>query len=196
MTGLLKPEAFLFSIVLLAFSCKEKYPVLKEEYREPFANMRFYRFERTEYRTFGEIKWKLRGEEAYIYIDQKNQKPAKIILYDFEFEQFFPEKAFASSKKATLDYASQTLQIQERAYYRDEEYEFEGSSFDYAMDHGILQSHGEVKMKKKDMETVCQKGVFYDRNQNLQICRKPKGTYIQTPGEKPAHDNTEKNFYF
>jgi hypothetical protein len=84
---------------LLIISCKDEYPILKEESRETFANLRFSNFRKIQYKGIGIKKWELQSEEAYIYQDENQQKVKKIIVYNFTFEQFLPEKAFFKAKK-------------------------------------------------------------------------------------------------
>ncbi|MCS7205325.1 MAG: LPS export ABC transporter periplasmic protein LptC [Leptospiraceae bacterium] len=169
---------FLF-LFYLFFYCRNSHPVLKEQTREPFANVRIYQFERIEYKGFGQKKWKLNAKEAYLYQDEKEAKDQKIVLYEFEFLQFLPHPAEARSERAVLDYTKNYLLIEGNAFYRDHEIQIEGSFLEYHFEKEHLESNQEVKIKRKNLETICQGGMLYDKKQELQICRKPRGFYLQ-----------------
>jgi len=180
---------------LLIISCKDEYPLLKEESRETFANLRFSNFKKIQYKGIGIKKWELQSEEAYVYQDENQQKIKKIIVYNFTFEQFLPEKAFFKAKKAVLDQQENKMFLEGDAEFSDKEIQLKSDSLTYDMEKGIIDTDHTVILKRKNTELKCLKGLYYDKKNDLQICRSPAGTIIQNNRTQKNKDETN-NFFF
>ncbi len=180
---------------LLILSCKDENPILKEESREIFANLRFSNFKKTHYKGTGIKKWELQSEEAYIYQDENQQNVKKIIVYNFTFQQYLPEKAFFKAKKAVLDQQENTMFLEGDAEFSDKEIQLKSDSLTYEIEKGILNSDNLVILKRKNTELKCLKGLYYDKNNGLQICRSPAGTIIQNNRTQKNKDETNHFFF-
>jgi len=179
---------------LLIISCKDEYPILKEESRETFANLRFSNFRKIQYKGIGIKKWELQSEEAYVYQDKNQQNVKKIIVYNFTFEQFLPEKAFFKAKKAVLDQQENKMFLEGDAEFSDKEIQLKSDSLIYEVEKGILDTEHPVILKRKNTELKCLKGLYYDKKNDLQICRKPAGTIIQN--NRTQNKDETNNFFF
>lgn len=190
---LLKVNFYLLIFLILLF-CKNDYPVLKEESREKLANLRFSNFKRIQYKGIGLKKWELRSEESYIYNNNDNQIE-KIIVYNFIFEQFIPNKVTFKSNKAILDYKSNKMYLEGNAEYYDKEITIYSNSLIYDMEKDILDTKVPVKIKRKNIETDCLKGLYYSKKEEIQICRNPAGKIFQEK-LKQNNQNEQNNFFF
>ncbi|MFN3603670.1 MAG: LPS export ABC transporter periplasmic protein LptC [Leptonema sp. (in: bacteria)] len=170
----------------------QSYPTLKEEEKEPFANLRISKFHRIHYKGLGIKKWELNSEEAYIYNEQKTNEVYKIIVYEFSFEQFLPSKAYLQSKKAVLDYKNNQLYLIGDSEYKDTELMVSGNELYYNLENEVLFTDSEVEIKKDKNKIQCLKGIYYSKKEGIQKCKKPKGQLLQNRDKK----DTNNNFFF
>jgi hypothetical protein len=84
---------------LLIISCKDEYPILKEESRETFANLRFSNFRKIQYKGIGIKKWELQSEEAYVYQDENQQNVKKSSYIILRSNNSYQKRLFLKQKK-------------------------------------------------------------------------------------------------
>lgn len=184
------------SVILLLFFnyCTQDYKLLKEESREQYANLRFSKFKRIEYKGIGIKKWELTSEEAYFYQEEKTEELQKIIVYNFTFNQFLPQPSTFKAEKAYLDYSNEIMKLEGNAEYQDKEIILKSNYLEYNLKNDILNSNEKVSIKRKGSELDCLNGFYYNKIENIQICRKPSGKYIQPKIKN--EQNKQNDFFF
>ncbi|GIX41807.1 MAG: hypothetical protein KatS3mg129_1540 [Leptospiraceae bacterium] len=193
--GLLKVSIVFIIFSLIILNCQNDYPILKEESKEKFANLRFSNFKRIQYKGIGIKKWELNSKEAYIYQEEKTQTLQKIIVYNFEFKQYLPQEANFKAKKAVLDYIKNIMYLEGNAEYKDKEVVLQSDFLIYNLEKAILDTNIPVIIKRKNSEVKCLKGLYYDKDKDIQICRNPAGKMIQ-PQNQTKQNEANENFFF
>ncbi len=178
--------------IFFLISCTQNYRDLKEESKEPNASLRFLNFFRIEYKGIGTKKWEIIAEEAYIYNSEKTNEPIKIIVYNFSFKQFLPSEAFIKSKKALLDYNENIIYLSEDSFFEDKSLTITGNNLKYDLEKEILYSDSEIEIWKDNNKIKCLKGIYYEKKEGVQKCKKPQGQIFQ----KRNQQTSTKDYFF
>lgn len=178
-------------LIFLLF-CIQKHSILKEESKEPYASSRFSNFYRIEYKGIGIKKWELSADEAYIYNAEKTNEILRIIVYNFSFKQFLPSQANIKSQKASIDYIEKIMYISTGAIYEDNTITIKGNELKYDLEKEILSSDLETEIIKGNNKIKCLKGIYYNKKEEIQKCKKPEGQIFQNK----AKQTSTKEYFF
>lgn len=166
----------MISIFLLAMiNCKDKEYLRIEVERESGSMVSMRHFSRSSYKDSGELEWKLKGEESYIF-----PKENKTIIYGFEFKQY--EKGNATSAmtgdRGEINHSTKTVLLSGKVRLKTNDGKFiESESLTYNLDEKTLSSEEDV-LVYSDGTTIRGKGLRADKGLNKFTIIQPKAVTV------------------
>ncbi|MCW7470682.1 LPS export ABC transporter periplasmic protein LptC [Leptospira kanakyensis] len=174
----------IFPIYLLAIvSCKDKEYLRIEVEKESGSMVSMRNFSRSSYKESGELEWKLKGDESYIF-----PKENKTIVYGFEFKQL--EKGNVTSAmtgdRGEINHSTKTVVLSGKVKLKTNDGKYiESESLTYNLDDKTLSSEDDV-LVYSDGTTIRGKGLRADKSLNKFTIIQPKA--VTVGGSNPLKD--------
>ncbi|MCW7481747.1 LPS export ABC transporter periplasmic protein LptC [Leptospira kanakyensis] len=170
---------YLFAIV----SCKDKEYLRIEVEKESGSMVSMRNFSRSSYKESGELEWKLKGDESYIF-----PKENKTIVYGFEFKQL--EKGNVTSAmtgdRGEINHSTKTVVLSGKVKLKTNDGKYiESESLTYNLDDKTLSSEDDV-LVYSDGTTIRGKGLRADKSLNKFTIIQPKA--VTVGGSNPLKD--------
>lgn len=163
---------------------------MKDETREPGADVFITNFQRMSVRSDGKFEWLLKAKEAYLF-QNENDENSRIVVYHFSMDQYDAEgnvSGVITADRGEIDYENQEMLLKGDVVFREGELKsFEGESMTYNMDKKVLSSDGPVVIKERDIYTECLGGLVVEKAKEKQICKRPSG-YTTSSGENKGEN--------
>lgn len=162
---------FLLTIV----SCKDKEYLRIETEKESGSMVSMRNFSRSSYKESGELEWKLKGDESYIF-----PKENKTIVYGFEFKQM--EKGNVTSAmtgdRGEINHSTKTVVLSGKVRLKTSDGKYiESESLTYNLDEKTLASEDDV-LVYSDGTTIRGKGLRADKSLNKFTIIQPKAVTV------------------
>ncbi|TGK83805.1 LPS export ABC transporter periplasmic protein LptC [Leptospira montravelensis] len=169
--------------ILAMVHCKDKEYLRIELEKESGSMISMRNFSRSSYKETGELEWKLKGAESYIF-----PKENKTIVYGFEFKQF--EKGNATSAmtgdRGEINHSTKTVVLNGKVKLKTNDGKYiESESLTYNLDEKTLSSEEDV-LVYSDGTTIRGKGLRADKSLNKFTIIHPKA--VTVGGSNPLKD--------
>ncbi|EMY68655.1 LPS export ABC transporter periplasmic protein LptC [Leptospira vanthielii] len=174
---------FVLFFLLAIVNCKDKEYLRIEVEKESGSMISMRNFSRSSYKESGELEWKLKGAESYIF-----PKDNKTIVYGFEFKQM--EKGNVTSamtgERGEINHSTKTVVLNGKVRLKTNDGKYiESESLTYNLDEKTLSSEEDV-LVYSDGTTIRGKGLRADRNLNKFTIIQPKA--VTVGGSNPLKD--------
>ncbi|MGE8719820.1 LPS export ABC transporter periplasmic protein LptC [Leptospira terpstrae] len=161
--------------VLAMVHCKDKEYLRIEVEKESGSMVSMRNFSRASYKESGELEWKLKGDESYIF-----PKDNKTIVYGFEFKQY--EKGNVTSAmtgdRGEINHSTKTVVLSGKVRLKTNDGKFiESESLTYNLDEKTLSSEDDV-LVYSDGTTIRGKGLRADKSLNKFTIIQPKAVTV------------------
>lgn len=177
----------------LLVACSDGARLVEEEIREADATVRIKNFRRQSISVDGKPVWYVKAEEAFLY--QEEDKPVRIVAYEFEFEQFNKEGELSDvmiADRGEIDYLDEMYYLSGNVHYQDQlGQERRKITAEEIQDHrleGIITSEKPVIIEEEGMVTRCTRGAEIDTVNNRQVCKGPMVISVSEEGGTDAAD--------
>ncbi|XDD44191.1 LPS export ABC transporter periplasmic protein LptC [Leptospira sp. WS60.C2] len=169
---------------LLALSfCKDKEYLRIEVEKESGSMVSMRNFSRSSYKETGELEWRLKGDESYIF-----PKENKTIVYGFAFSQFEKGKSTSmmTGDRGEINHKTKTVILEGKVRLKTNDGKFiETESLTYNLDEKTLSSEVDV-LVYSDGTTIRGKGLRADKSINKFTILQPKA--VTTGGSNPLKE--------
>ncbi|TGL37451.1 LPS export ABC transporter periplasmic protein LptC [Leptospira perdikensis] len=160
---------------LAIVSCKDKEYLRIEAEKESGSMVSMRNFSRSSYKESGELEWKLKGAESYIF-----PKENKTIVYGFEFKQL--EKGNVTSAmtgdRGEINHSTKTVVLSGKVRLKTNDGKYiESESLTYNLDEKTLSSEDDV-LVYSDGTTIRGKGLRADKSLNKFTIIQPKAVTV------------------
>ncbi|PJZ45703.1 LPS export ABC transporter periplasmic protein LptC [Leptospira brenneri] len=172
-----------FMFLLAIVSCKDKEYLRIEVEKESGSMVSMRNFSRSSYKESGELEWKLKGDESYIF-----PKENKTIVYGFEFKQL--EKGNVTSAmtgdRGEINHSTKTVVLNGKVKLKTNDGKYiESESLTYNLEEKTLSSEDDV-LVYSDGTTIRGKGLRADKSLNKFTIIQPKA--VTVGGSNPLKD--------
>lgn len=180
----------LTALLPITLSCEDDYRILQDDAREKGASVRITNFAREAVDDQGRPRWYLKSEEAYLYRSREKEGESRIIVYEFQMEQYDNQgqsQGVLVGDVGHVDYENQTVHVEGNVkFVEGPEKEILADDMDYDMSTKILTSESPVVIKEKGIFTRCQSGIIVEREIERQVCKSPAGYTEKKEGDEPV----------
>ncbi|XDD55737.1 LPS export ABC transporter periplasmic protein LptC [Leptospira sp. WS4.C2] len=161
--------------VLAMVHCKDKEYLRVDSEKESGSMVSMRNFSRSSYKESGELEWKLKGAESYIF-----PKENKTIVYGFEFKQL--EKGNVTSSmtgdRGEINHSTKTVIISGKVRLKTNDGKYiESESLTYNLEEKTLSSEDDV-LVYSDGTTIRGKGLRADKSLNKFTIIQPKAVTV------------------
>ncbi len=177
----------------LLAACSDGARLVDEEIRETDATVRIKNFRRQSISVDGTPVWYVKAEEAFLY--QEEDKPVRIVAYDFEFEQFNKDGQLSDvmvADRGEIDYLDEMYYLTGNVFYEDqlgdEKRKITAEEIQYDRIEGIMTSEKPLVIEEEGMVTRCTRGAEIDTLNNRQVCKGPMVISVSEEGGTDAAD--------
>lgn len=173
----------LFIFVLFFFLCKEKEYLRIESEKESGSMVSMRNFERASYKETGELEWKLKGAESYVF-----PKENRTVVYGFEFIQFEKgkNKSSLTGNRGEINHTEKSVELSGNVKVKTDDGKYiESESLHYDLEDKTLTSDADV-LVYSDGTTIRGKGLRADKSINKFTILKPSA--ITVGGSSPLKE--------
>lgn len=169
--------------------CPEGYRTVEEDVREADAAIRITDFRRESVLTDGTKQWFVRAEEAFIY--QNNKKTARIIAYNFRFEQYDAQgrpSDVITADRGEIDQDEEMFYLSGNVFFKGGEKNrtIRAEEVEYDRINQIMTSEKPLVIEEAGLVTRCTRGAEIDNAENRQICKGPVVVSTSTSGPEDS----------
>ena len=179
----MKAKGWTLCLLLVLASCKDKEYLRIEVEKESGSMVSMRNFSRSSYKESGELEWRLKGDESYIF-----PKENKTIVYGFAFNQFEKGKvtSMMTGNRGEINHQTKTVVLEGKVRLKTNDGKFiESESLTYNLDEKTLFSEADV-LVYSDGTTIRGKGLRADKSLNKFTIIQPKA--ITVGGSNPLKD--------
>ncbi|TGL74084.1 LPS export ABC transporter periplasmic protein LptC [Leptospira jelokensis] len=179
----MKTKGWTLCLLLVLATCKDKEYLRIEVEKESGSMVSMRNFSRSSYKDTGELEWKLKGDESYIF-----PKENKTIVYGFAFHQFEKGKvtSMMTGDRGEINHQTKTVLLEGKVRLKTNDGKFiESESLTYNLDEKTLSSEADV-LVYSDGTTIRGKGLRADKSLNKFTIIQPKA--ITVGGTNPLKD--------
>lgn len=177
-------------LITLTLACDDDYRTLKDDAREKGASVRISNFARESVDDYGRPRWYLKSGEAYLYRSDEKEGESRIIVYDFEMEQYDNQgvsQGLLMGDVGNVDYENQKVHVKGNVkFVEGPEKEILADEMDYDMSSKILTSDSPVIIKERGVYTRCETGIIVEKEVDRQVCKNPAGYTQKQEGGEPV----------
>ncbi|TGK86742.1 LPS export ABC transporter periplasmic protein LptC [Leptospira noumeaensis] len=165
----------IFFYLLAIVSCKDKEYLRIEVEKESGSMISMRNFSRSSYKESGELEWKLKGDESYIF-----PKENKTIVYGFEFKQLEKGKVTSAmtGDRGEINHSTKTVVLSGKVKLKTNDGKYiESETLTYNLDDKTLSSEDDV-LVYSDGTTIRGKGLRADKSLNKFTIIQPKAVTV------------------
>ncbi|MDF3821487.1 LPS export ABC transporter periplasmic protein LptC [Leptospira sp. 96542] len=174
-------------VLIFGFGCKEKEYLRIDSEKESGSMVSMRNFSRLSYKESGDLEWKLKGSESYIY-----PKENKTIVYGFQFLQFEngKTKSFLTGNRGEINHTDKSVLLSGNVRLKTDDGNYiESESLTYNLDDKTLSSEEDV-LVYSDGTTIRGKGLRADKGLKKYVILQPKA--VTVGGKNPMNSMGEK----